>query len=71
MRTKRLLLVLSVIIGVAFTVRWWLPGLLNILSVNGDIIQALDAGINLVSNLIVVISALSGYLLLRDQIKDF
>jgi hypothetical protein len=68
-RIKRLLLVLSVIIGGAFTARWWLPAILNILSVNSDIIQALDAGINLVSNLIIVISALGGYLLLKDQIQ--
>jgi len=67
MRTKRILLILMLVIGTAFTARWWLPILLKFLSVNGDLIQAIDSGINLVSNLIVVISALGGYILLRDQ----
>jgi len=67
MRTKRLLLVLSVFIGVAFTARWWLPATLKLLSVKGDLIQALDSTIGLISNAITVVSALGGYLLIRDQ----
>ena len=69
MRTKRILLILILVIVTAFTARWWVPILLEFLSVKGDLIQAIDSGINLVSNLIVVISALGGYILLRDQEK--
>jgi DNA polymerase III delta prime subunit len=67
MRTKRFLLVLIVIFIVAITARWWLPAMLTILSVNSDLIQTIDSVINIVSTVVVVVSALGGYLLLRDQ----
>lgn len=70
MKTKRLFLVLIVFVGIVFTSRWWLPEVLKLLSVNGDLIQALDSAIGLISNIFTVVSALGGYILLRDQQND-
>lgn len=67
MRTKRLLLVLIVICIIAVTARWWLSALLSVLMVNKDLIGALDSTISIVSGLIALISAIGGYVLLKDK----
>ena len=67
MKTKRLLLVLIVIFIVAVTARWWLPVLLGILMINKDLIGTLDSTISIVSSLIALISAVGGYILLKNK----
>ena len=70
MNKKRLLFVLIVIIAVSITARWWLPALLQILHVNGNLIQAMDSFISIISSVITILSAIWGYLIIRDGNKE-
>ncbi len=69
MRARRLLIVLIAISIVAITARWWLPAVLKVLSVNQDLIQTLDSGISIVSNVIAALSALGSFILWQEQRK--
>lgn len=70
MKKKRLILILIATIATSATARWWLPALLQMLSVNGELIQSLDSLISIVSNAVTLISALGGYLLIRADKKE-